>query len=280
MLVVGLGPIPCESGGVFVFLSKLLPPFLYPIGLTALLLAAALALRRRRRLQTALIALGLAVLLLGSNRWVALGLMRSLEWRYLPAGELPAADAILVLGGATWPEEYPRPTAELNDAGDRVVYAAYLYHQGKAPLVILSGGNIGWMESHTSTPAEQMADLLGLMGVPREAMRLQGQSRNTHEDVLYSSRILSEEGARRVLLVTSAWHMPRSVALFHRLDFEVVPAPTDFTVTETMWRELTTTGPAGQLIFLLPDARYMNLTARALKEYLGMVAYGLRGWAG
>ena len=83
------------------------------------------------------------------------------------------------------------------------------------------------MESGDS-PAEDMAVLLEMMGVPRQAMMFEDQSRNTAESAHAAWEFLSAQNIRRIILVTSAEHMPRSVALFEKEGFEVVPAPTDF----------------------------------------------------
>ena len=85
---------------MFLFLSKLLPLFVYPLGLSCLLLILALLwLKRRPRRAAGAIALALAILLLSSNGWVSAYLTRSLEWRHLPPVEIPEAQAIVVLGG-------------------------------------------------------------------------------------------------------------------------------------------------------------------------------------
>ena len=157
---------------MFFFLSKFLPPFIYPLGLACLLVAAAVLLYRRRRWQLACLLLALGLLWLGGNRWVALELARSLEWRYLPPEELPQADAIVLLGGGTLPAEYPRTLVEVGEAGDRVIYAAWLYRQGKSEHILSSGGLADWT-SRQSTPAEDMKFLLEMMGVPPEAIWLQ-----------------------------------------------------------------------------------------------------------
>ena len=67
--------------------------------------------------------------------------MSTLEWRYLPLEPVPTADAIVVLGGAVAPALAPRPWVEVSEAGDRILYAARLYNQAKAPKLILSGGS-------------------------------------------------------------------------------------------------------------------------------------------
>jgi uncharacterized SAM-binding protein YcdF (DUF218 family) len=263
---------------MFVYLSKLLPILAYPLGLGCLLLLAGLLLFRRPRLQMAALILALLVLWAGGNRFVALALARSLEWRFQSLTELPQAEAIVVLGGGTSSQEPPRPLVEVNGAGDRVIYAAYLYKQGAAPYLLLSGGNIDWLGEHTGTPAEDMARLLELMGVPASALWLQPDSRNTYEDAVYCKQILDEKGIHRIMLVTSALHMPRAVGLFERQGLEVIPAPTDFNVTEADWQNLLHAGFAARLISLLPSAGSLNMTSNALKEYFGLWIYHLRGW--
>jgi uncharacterized SAM-binding protein YcdF (DUF218 family) len=216
-----------EKAIMFVFLSKFLPLFVYPLGLIFILILFALFLQRHPRLRNALLIIALLILYLSSNRWVAYIFARSLEWRYLPLNPVPQADAIVVLGGATEAEQYPRPTVEVNAAGDRVLYAAKLYKEGKAPAILLSGGTISWMNGRSSTPASEMAQVLELTGISGDSVWLQPNSQNTYEDALFSSQMLKEKGITRILLVTSAMHMPRSVALFQHDGIEVIPAPTD-----------------------------------------------------
>jgi len=82
---------------------------------------------------------------------VKLSVVRSLEWQNLPLAQIPVAEAIVVLGGATKSAFFPRPTVDLSESGDaygglrlRVIYAAQLYRQKRAPIIILSGGRIDW----------------------------------------------------------------------------------------------------------------------------------------
>jgi uncharacterized SAM-binding protein YcdF (DUF218 family) len=262
---------------MFVFLSKMLPPLVYPLGLACLLILLALFLRRRSGWQQAALILALLALLIGGNRWVAMGLARYLERRYLPPEPVPTAQAIVVLGGGTEALESPRPITEVSGAGDRVLYAAWLYQQGKAPVILASGGLLDWSSQQT-TPAQDMAALFELFGIPPEAIWLQSESRNTYEDALFSAKILKEKGIQRILLVTSAWHMPRSVRLFRAQGLEVLPAPTDFYVTDADWKSLTSLDLRVQVLGLLPSADNLGLTTRMLKEYLGMIVYDLKGY--
>jgi uncharacterized SAM-binding protein YcdF (DUF218 family) len=266
---------------MFVFLSKLLPLFAYPLGLCCALLIVALLFNKRRRLRNGLVIAAVAILWLFSNRWVDLALTRSLEWQYLPAQGVgvPTAEAIVVLGGGTYPAQYPRPTTEMSGAGDRVFYAAHLYRDGHAPLVLLSGGTIEWMGDTASTPATEMEDIITFMGVPQSALLLENKSQNTHEDAVLSAQMLKAKGIHRILLVTSAIHMPRAMAVFKKQGLEVIPAPTDFKVTQDVWDNLLHGSAESYIINFLPDASDLGSITNDLKEYIGLFVYRLMGWA-
>jgi hypothetical protein len=166
---------------MFVYLSKLIPPLLYPLGLSCLLILAGLWSARRPRLQRALLLAALLLLWLSSTRMVAYPLVYALESRYRTPPELanipvggytePIADVILLLGGGTDSPTSPRPLPEINESGDRLIYAAYLYQQGVAPKILVSGGGISWLGSQLN-PAADMQRLLQIMGVPPEARHL------------------------------------------------------------------------------------------------------------
>ncbi len=263
---------------MFFFLSKLLPLFIYPLGLTCVLLLVALGLLwKRPRLAALPILASLLVLGLGSSGWMSDRLVRSLEFQLLPVAPLPKADAIVVLGGATEPPLPPRPWVELREEGDRVVYAAKLYREGKAPLVILSGGRVQW-DVKAPPESTDMAEVMEPMGVPRTAMLEDPASFNTYENAVNVKKIMQAQGIRQILLVTSAMHMPRSLLIFKRLGIEAIPAPTDFLTIRDDIPEVQSTA-AGIILNTLPEAEHLRQTTRALKEYIGIMIYRLRGWA-
>lgn len=258
------------------FLPKALLLFLYPVGLACLLMVVALAAQRRRpRLATAAIALSLTVLMLAGNSWVSLWMVRALERRYLAPIPLPAAEAIVVLGGGTLPASFPRPWVQLKEEGNRVVYAARLYREHKAPLVILNGGG-RWL-GYAPSEAEQMAEVLEFMGVPASAIVEEPRSRNTHENAVNVKPILAAHGIHRILLVTSAMHMPRALMCFRHEGIDALPAPVDFEAAELDFAQSHRNLKAVVLSFL-PDAETVELSTRAMKEYLGLAAYRLAGW--
>lgn len=265
------------------YLSKLLPLLVYPLGLSCVLLGAALIVQRNPRWQTRLVGVTLAILWLGGNRIVTMTIVRSLEWRYAPppgrTAPLPTGDAIVLLGGATRELGYPRPTHEVNEAGDRILYAAWLYNHGAAPRILISGGTAPWVSPQGGPPeAEAMAELLGMMGVPREALILETESRNTYENAVGSFELLAEHDVKTVILVTSALHMPRAYALFQHPDFTVIPAPTDYMISQAEWDHYTQPSLAIQVMNLIPSSRDLALTSQAMKEYIGMIVYRMRGW--
>lgn len=263
---------------MFLFLSKLLPLLIYPLGLAVLLMGLTLWFTARRRKRQALgtATAALLVLLVSSNAWVATHLLQSLEWRHLPPEPMPEAGAIVVLGGSTRPADFPRPWVDVLESGDRVLHGAQLYKQGRAPKLILSGGRITWKEDGPSE-SDDMAQIAMEMGVPALAILQDPTSLNTYQNAVNVKAILDQQNIDNILLVTSALHMPRSLAIFQKLGIEATAAPTDFLVSESSLREMSGTRQA-LLLSLLPNADNLAQVTRGLKEYIGFAVYYLRGW--
>lgn len=251
------------------FLSKLLPLFLYPLGLAiGVGLVVSLANLRQRAYKTACLGLmATAGLWLSSTSFCADWLFQSLQQPFplQPMTSLPKAEAILVLGGlADGPADRPE-SVDYADGIERALYARHLFLADKAPLILISGGSApGWRPE-----AEIVADLLVDLGVPRAALLTESKSRNTRQNALFSQSLLQERRINRVLLVTSAYHMKRAQATFQAVGVEVIPAPTDYHFAADEFPSMT----------WLPKAEALEHSTRALKEYLGWVVYRLRGWA-
>ena len=260
-----------------IFLSKFLPLFLYPTGMITLLIILTLVFWKKRRLSLAFLILAFLILLIAGNKYAATSLARTLEWQYPPLAEGTKADVIVVLGGGTEPDVAPRSMVEVNASGDRVLYAVKLYQDGTAPQVLLSGGDIDFLYDSPSTPADDMATLMELLGVPREDMLIQNASLNTQQDAEFSCNMIKEQGFKSVILVTSAFHMPRSVALFEAQGCPVTPAPVDFSITEDSWETLTHPNLQEFLINLLPSYTHISTVTKTMKEYFGMWYYRLSG---
>ena len=261
----------------FIFLSKLLPLFIYPLGFSGLLLLIAVPLCwKRSRWSLLPVLAAFLILFIASNVRLSNKLITSLERQYTPYENMPKAEAIVVLGGATRNDEPPRILPDMSDRGDRLLYAAKLYQDGAAPLVLLTGGRISWFKGDSSEAAS-MATILEIMGVPREAMLLESRSLNTYENAVYTKEILERRKIKKILLVTSAAHMPRSVRIFEQQGITPIPAPTDFLVSDRNLEEHTYTVES-RILSWLPDTESLDRTTQAIKEYIGTFIYKQRGW--
>ncbi len=255
-----------------ILVGKLLTPLISPLGLALLFWIAGALLGWRGRVAWAKrcrLAGGLVLLVLGSPM-VGERLLHSLEVEYppVPIAQHPTAEAIVVLGGFTKPPIPPRLTTEVDEGFDRLLHGLRLWRAGKAPVLVLSGGNIPSLTGTAMTEAASLCSLAVEYGVPTEAILLEGASRNTHENALFTAELLRQRGLSQILLVTSASHMPRSVAAFRKQGLGVYPSTTDFQVVP---RPLT-------LLQFLPAMEALSFSTTAIKERVGIAIYWLRGW--
>lgn len=166
---------------------------------------------------------------------------------------LPSADAIVVLGGGIGKCEamaYP----DMYEGADRVWHGARLWKAGKAPKVVVSGSN----DLAAAVP------LLLDFGVPREAIVVDNDSRNTYENSRFTEKLLG--GSASVLLVTSAWHMPRACGNFAKTSLKVVPAACDFSASNARY------GVRYFWDWVAPGADAMARNNYLFKEWLGRLA--------
>ena len=175
-------------------------------------------------------------------------------------------DAILVLGGsinASASDDKGR--IQTNDSDERIMAAARLFQAKVAPLILVSGGsgNPAWPDKKE---APLMADLLETMGIPRNAIIIEDGSRNTYENATLSKPLMDKVGAKRVVLITSAWHMRRSAAIFCKQGYDFASFPVD-SLKEPF------TPPAD----LAPDAGALDRSTRILREIVGIIAYKFLG---
>jgi uncharacterized SAM-binding protein YcdF (DUF218 family) len=255
------------------FLFRFLPHFFFPLGLSLILCAAGgfAAWRGWRRAAVACSASAFLLLYACSTPVMAGLLLLGLESRHPQRAEYPPAEAIVVLGGSVLRAVPPRLHPEVNAYGDRILYGARLFKQGAAPLLVTTGGIIAFVRDYRDSEAAVGASLLReLWGIDSAAILLADSSMNTREDAVETARELEARGlAKRILLVTSAAHMPRALGVFKKLGFEAIPAPADFHAES---------GLSPGLFDLLPQEGALYETAYALHEYVGWVAYKIRGW--
>jgi uncharacterized SAM-binding protein YcdF (DUF218 family) len=252
---------------VIQYLAKLLTTLATPLTLGIIILTlSAISLRRTQRAWLCASALFTAILLLfcGSDLGSRL-LLLSLEHPYQGATirDAPIMDAIVVLGGYLRVESRTGRPVEIGGAADRLLCASELYRAGKAPLIVLSGGNLsfGSVPSPEVPEATLASHLLEEWGIPETAILIEAQSRNTSQNARFSDRLLASRGIKKILLVTSAYHMRRAGNAFRRTGLTVTPFAADF---------LAGAEPGNLLLALLPDASALSNSGIAMKEWGGI----------
>jgi uncharacterized SAM-binding protein YcdF (DUF218 family) len=255
---------------VFFLLSKLVSQLLAPLALFFFAALGVALFGCRGRARRVLLAL-LALLWLSSADIVVDPLLAAWESAHPPLAlaDVPAADAVVVLGGMTEgrPAHALPDRVEFESSVDRVLEGARLVRAGKAPRLVLSGGS---SDPFGRTPPEspQLAAWLSAMGlVEPERIVIEAGSRSTHENAQRTAALARDGGWRRVILVTSALHMRRAAAAFGRTGLEVVPYPVDYV------SQRPGVGPGD----LLPAENALLHVRRLWREVLGIAAYTLTG---
>ena len=256
---------------MFFFLSKtlgfmLLPTnFLIGAGVLGAILSAARLVSIGRRLLIA------SVVLLAICGFSPLGnwLLYPLEQRFPPwdaaRGE---PDGIIILGGSIDTEvSAAHGRAAFTHAADRIIATAALARQYPNARILFSGGNSNLVSDDTAKEADYAITAFESLGIARERLTTERRSRNTQENAEFSKAIANPRAGERWLLVTSAYHMPRSVGLFRKAGFAVEPCPVD-------WR----VGPDGdRLRFSVVAIEGLERTDIAVREWIGLIAYWVTG---
>ncbi|AAM71865.1 conserved hypothetical protein [Chlorobaculum tepidum TLS] len=243
-------------------LSKLLPLLVLPPGICLLLAIAGLLFKRR-----SLVWISLALLWALSLPVVGQALMHRTEepWHRVPVEQVRKADAIVVLSGMLQ-QIHGAPLGEFGEAADRFESGIDLFKAGKAPVLVFTGGQMPW-DPDCVPEGELLAARARLRGVPAGSIRLTSTVANTAGEALATALLLgvSPGKPKRIILVTSAFHMQRALMLFMAAGFEVEPCPVDFWATDLKSR--TT------LLDFIPSANAMNDSATALREMIGQIVY-------
>ena len=204
------------------------------------------------------------------------------EDRWPDVSNFPVCDVIADMGGGIGASTNISSNAYLNSSADRAYFSSLLWKAGKAPIIMPSGKGLIYSDR------KFLLDL----GVPENAIVVENRARNTEENAKFVERMIieevgrrKEEGGRRkleggsgkenlegdglkpkVLVVTSAWHMKRTLLMFEKYapQIEVIPAACDF--------ECVPTGNL-QLTELLPNAEVFGRNAVYFHEWIGIFWY-------
>lgn len=248
-------------------LAKAIGLLLLPPGIFILLALVAVALGWRfPRFARALLVLVLVAAYALSIRPVAGPLVTTLEDRHPALSGVPTgAEAIVVLGGGTLSESPARAGGWLSDSSlQRIHYAASLARGNDLPVFTTGGTPLG---RGVPTGRIMARALIRDYGIPRVRIVEETASRNTAEHPRLLKPLLRDR--TRLLLVTTAWHMPRAVATFEAAGLDPIPAPTDYHAGR---------GVPFHPLDLVPSAEALVLSRNAFHEYLGLAYYRLRGW--
>lgn len=255
---------------MFFVASKVFWILAQPVSLALLLgvLGLALAFTRWRWASRLAILGGLAVLGISAFSTLGYVLLRPLEAAFERPGTPPAAvTGIIVLGGGMDAEiNQARGGYELNRSGDRFVEALRLARLYPDARLVVSGG-IGDLDQQGEPEALAGERFFLDLGVEPDRLLLETRSRNTEENASFSKALVEPRTGETWLLVTSAFHMPRSVGLFRKAGFEVVPWPVDYRGT----------GAEGFGFTLHQPAENVTVTTLAMREWAGLIAYYLTG---
>ena len=240
-------------------LSKILPFFLMPLGVTTALVLAGIVFRRRFLCLAGILVLWVAAMLVTSYPFI-----RMIEGHAvrMAAEDMPKADAIVVLSGGHLTAPGDPPVSEWNDA-DRFFGGIALFQADKAPLLVFTDGWFPWQPDMPSQGRAMQQHALD-MGVRPESLRVTGPVVNTAAEAVAVARMLPASAG--VLQVTSAYHMARAKKEFEQAWLGVVTYPVDFQVTE---------GKKLSVMDFLPYAEALQNTERRIKEILGRIMTSL-----
>lgn len=251
-------------------ISKLFWNTVQPLSLVFLLGLLAIGFLGFRWLRCAATALALALLILFVTLYTTLGsvLLQTLEARFTrPDRDPPEIACMIVLGGAFETEvTTARGGIDLNQAADRFVEALRLAMQYPQAKILVSGGD-GSLSGGYEGDAAASIRFFKAFGISGDRLIAETTSRNTDENAQNSRGLLASEDLGPCLLITSAFHMPRSVGLFRKAGIDVTPWPVDYRT-------------AGNLSFTLdftqPTLNSQQMST-ALREWVGLAAYRMLG---
>ncbi len=256
--------------------------FLPPFGIVLLALLGLWLMRRRHRSGPFVVGLALALLTALSLPLVADALMHTLE-SYPPIStqNLAKAEVIVILGGDDYPRapEYGSDTVGRGTL-ERLRYGAMLQRRSGLPILVTGGAPYGATSGAETMKVVIENDFKG------SVKWVEGTSKDTAENAIYSGQMLRAGGITRIALVSHGWHLPRAVALFERQGLEVLPAPTGFaTSSPAVWVKLLPSAGAFEESFLALHEWAGLLVQRAWHQsqvspssVVAVVAYGLCPW--
>ncbi len=210
-----------------------------------------------------------SLLIFFSNDFIANEAMRSWEIKATPYSSINKVyEWGIVLTGVTQNDRQPDDRVYFSHGADRVTHTIQLYKKGIIKKVMVSGG-VGGLLSKSRPEADEVRDVLILAGVPDSVIVIERESRNTHENALNVKAILKDVKGEDCLLITSAFHMRRSIGCFKKVGLNLDTFTADFYTHPRYF---------APDVLLIPKADAINLWQKLFKEWLGITAYWAAGY--
>lgn len=196
-------------------------------------------------------------------------LLYPLESRFPPWNATRGGpDGIVVLGGSIDPEvSAAHGVPAFKGSVDRLVATAELAHRYPNARILFSGGNANLVASDAAKEADYAIAVFEGLGIAKDRLTMERQSRNTLENAEFSKAIAAPKRGERWLLVTSAYHMPRSIGIFRKVGFAVEPYPVDW----------LTGSRADLMTFSVVAIEGFHRVETAMREWMGLAAYWISG---
>jgi uncharacterized SAM-binding protein YcdF (DUF218 family) len=246
------------------FLNKLLPVFVLPFGWVVIMMLFGLLRKKRWPLVVALVLLCVSSMSFLGNRMI-----HRLEARChaIPIDQAMKVDAIVSLSGYLGPPVAEGFLPNISEAGERLEAGIQLWQKRKADWLVFTGGRIPWANQREVEGA--VAKRIAIArGIPEDRIIVTREVGNTADEASAIADLMCERGWSKILLVTTAWHMPRAARLFSKAGAKAVPFPVDFQIDER--KPLT-------LFDFIPGAAGLRNTEVALREWYGIAFYALTG---
>ncbi len=254
---------------MFFILSKILNFLVMPITIVfgCFLLSGVL---RSPKWRKRLFWSGMVCFFIFSNEFVANELMKAWEVDPRAYSEMSDYRLGIVLTGAMLSELKPDDRVYFGRGADRVVHTVQLYKLGLIREILISGGS-GRLVDIGEREADRFREAMLLMGVPDSVISIENQSRNTHESAFAVKTWIDAKGysPEDCLLITSAFHMRRSLACFEKAGLPVDTFTTDFYAHQGSYYIDT---------FFIPKLNALILWHKLVKEWVGLVAYRMAGY--
>jgi uncharacterized SAM-binding protein YcdF (DUF218 family) len=254
---------------MFFILSKTLNYLVQPLSIVFLLGIVSLFIRRpkwKKRFRWS--AIGLLILL--TNDFLANEVVRLYETPITPISEIRKQyEWGIVLTGVTATNKALRDRVYVTSSPDRVNHSFLLYKKQVIKKILISGGS-GKLLEPAYSEARELLSMYVMMGVDSSDILIEGESRNTHESAVEVTELLrGKVDPGNTLLITSAYHMPRSLACFKKAGWSCDVFTTDIKFHK---REFTPDS------WLIPRADTLSTWNALFKEWVGLLAYWFSGY--